>query len=214
MNSECESHYPRAGREPGAAEGNCVAARGVGSAGSGRLVRNESDSIRRAQRASLLGKGEVCRVSGESVTVLDCHTGHRPVRVWVESDDRKGAWRSGDPGRRLSRDGVRGSIVAVKPGNAGGAKGPRKVTRDGNAQGTKPAVVPGRDKQAGETSATPIRVGEGTERMRRPRRGGEKGSDRQSVADRTLDGGRATRWQRRGQHHGGALRQRLAVCST
>ena len=34
---------------------------------------------------------------------------------------------SGSDGPRSRRAGVRGSIVAMKPGNAGGAKGPRKM---------------------------------------------------------------------------------------
>ena len=130
MNSECESHYPRAGREPEAAEGNCVAVtRGGEQPEAEGWSETKVNSIRRAQRASLLGKGEVCRVSGESVTVLGLPTldTGRCECGWSRND-RKGAWRkwrsrSGE----LSRDGVRGSIVAVKPGNAGGAKGPRKV---------------------------------------------------------------------------------------
>ena len=130
MNSECESHYPRAGRKPGAAEGNCAAAtRGGEQPEAEGWSETKVNSIRQAQRASQRGKSEACRASGESVTVRELpklDTG-RCECGWSRND-RKGAWskwrsRSG----RLSRDGVRGSIGAEKPGNAGGAKGPRKV---------------------------------------------------------------------------------------
>jgi len=87
------------------------------------------NSIRRAKRASLLAKGEACRESGELVTVqvlprletgrLGCGWG---------GNGWKGAWEKWRDRRRgLTGVGVRGSIVATKPGNAGGAKGPRKV---------------------------------------------------------------------------------------
>ena len=130
MNSECESHYPRAGREPEAAEGNCVAVtRGGEQPEAEGWSETKVNSIRQAQRESLRAKGEACRGSGESVTVrglpkLDtgrCECG------WSRND-RKGTWDKWRSRRgELSRDGVRGSIVARKPGNAGGAKGPRKV---------------------------------------------------------------------------------------
>ena len=130
MNSECESHYLRGDRDCGAVEGNCVAARRGGEQPEteGRS-RTKVNSIRHVRRASLLGKGEACRGSGKSVTALTLSklaTG-RLGCGWSENDPKRAwdKWRS----RRgeLSRDGVRGSIVAMKPVNAGGAKGPRKV---------------------------------------------------------------------------------------
>jgi len=130
MNSECESHYLRGDRDCGAVEGNCVAARRGGEQPEteGRS-RTKVNSIRHVRRASLLARGEACRVSGKPVTALTLSklaTG-RLGCGWSENDPKRAwdKWRS----RRgeLSRDGVRGSIVAMKPVNAGGAKGPRKV---------------------------------------------------------------------------------------
>ena len=130
MNSECESHYLRGDRDCGAVEGNCVAARRGGEQPEteGRS-RTKVNSIRHVRRASLLARGEACRVSGKPVTALmlsKLATG-RLGCGWSENDPKRAwdKWRS----RRgeLSRDGVRGFIVAMKPANAGGAKGPRKV---------------------------------------------------------------------------------------
>jgi hypothetical protein len=87
------------------------------------------NSIRQVQRASLLGKGEAGRASGEPVTVQGLpilETG-RCMCGW-SGNDRKGSWDKWRERRGwLTRDAVRGSMVALKPGNAGGAKGPRKV---------------------------------------------------------------------------------------
>ena len=92
------------------------------------LVRRITNSIRPVVTASLLGKGEACRASGESV----------PVRVLSKletgrfgcgwsGNDWKGAWdkwRALSGCRARSPIGVRASIVASKPGNAGGGKDP------------------------------------------------------------------------------------------
>jgi hypothetical protein len=87
------------------------------------------NSIRHVRRASLLIKGEACRGSGEAVTALGLSK-LETVRLgcgW-SGNEKKGAWdKWRDRRGGLSRVGVRGSIVAMKPGNAGGAKGPRKV---------------------------------------------------------------------------------------
>ena len=130
MNSECESHILREGRNRGAVEGNCVAARRGGEQPETEgWSRTRVNSIRHVRRASLLGKGEACRASGERVTVRELSKLEtRRLGCGWSGNDRKGTWdkwryRSGG----LSRDGVRGSIVVMKPGNAGGAKGPRKV---------------------------------------------------------------------------------------
>ena len=130
MNSECESHYLRGDRDCGAVEGNCVAARRGGEQPEAEgWSRTKVNSIRHVRRASLLGKGEACRASGEAVTALALSK-LETVRLgcgW-SGNDRKGAWDKWRYRRgRLSRVGVRGSIVAKKPVNAGGAKGPRKV---------------------------------------------------------------------------------------
>ena len=142
MNSECESHYRHAGRKRGAVEGNCVAARRGGEQPETEgWSRTRVNSIRHLQRVSLLAKGEACCASGESVTVrvlpiLDTER----CRCGWSGNDRKGTW---DKWRDLSGcqegspTGVRASIVALKPGNAGGAKGRRKTnctkSEDGNS---------------------------------------------------------------------------------
>jgi len=139
MNSECESHIPHAGREREAAGGNCVVARRGGEQPEAEgWSRTRVNSIRHVGRASLLGMGEACRASGESATVqgLPILDACLPGCGWSEND-WKGAW---DKWRDLSGcqvrglTGVRASIVAMKPGNAGGAKGRRKT----NCTGTKP----------------------------------------------------------------------------
>jgi hypothetical protein len=127
MNSESESLFPRADRERGAVEGNCVAARRGGEQPETEgWSRTKVNSIRHVRRASLLGKGEACRQSGEAVTALALSK-LETVRLgcgW-SGNDRKGAW---DKWRYLSGcqeegpTGVRAFIVALKPGNSGGAK--------------------------------------------------------------------------------------------
>jgi len=93
--------------------------------------RTKVNSIRHVQRVSLLGKGEACRVSGESVTVqgLPILETDRCGCGW-SGNDQKGAWdkwRARSGSRREGRAAVRAFIVAMKPGNAGGAKGRRKM---------------------------------------------------------------------------------------
>ena len=94
-----------------------------------RWSQTQVNSIRRAKRASLLGKGEACGASGEPVTALrlpKLETGR--LGCGWGGNGWKGAWEKWRDRRRgLTGVGVRGSIVAMKPGNAEGAKGPRKV---------------------------------------------------------------------------------------
>jgi hypothetical protein len=132
MNSECESHYLAGGRDRHAVESNCVAARRGGEQlETEGWSRTEVNSIRHVRRASLLGKGEACRESGEQITVRalpkleSCRLG-----CGWSGNDRKGAWdkwreRSGS--RREGSIADRAFIVAMKLGNAGGAKGRRKM---------------------------------------------------------------------------------------
>ena len=130
MNSECESHYHAGGRDWHAVESNCVAARRGGEQlETEGWSRTKVNSIRHVRRASLLGRGEACRESGEQVTVRalpkleNCRLG-----CGWSGNDWKGAWdKWRDRPGQLTLVGVRGSVVAMKPGNAGGAKGPRKV---------------------------------------------------------------------------------------
>ena len=130
MNSACESHDLRGDRNRGAVEGKCVAARRGGKQPQTEVwSRTEVNSIRHAQRASPLAKGEACRFGGESVAVrvLSILQTGRCVGGW-SGNESKGTWdKWRDRRRELTGAGVRGSIVAMKPGNAGGAKGPRKV---------------------------------------------------------------------------------------
>src|SRR5919108_6453749 len=98
MNSACESHDPPGDRKPAAAEGNCVAARPGGEqpeadeqsrTGRPRPV----NSIRCGRRASLLGKGEACRASGEPRTALSLSKLERGRRAYGWSGNaRKGTW--------------------------------------------------------------------------------------------------------------------------
>ena len=130
MNSECASHLPPGDRDREAAEGNCVAARRGGEQPEAEgWSRTKVNSIRHVSRASLLGKGEACRASGEPDTVQELSQlkSGRLGCGW-SGNDWKGAWdKWRDRHGWLIRVGVRGSIVAMKPSNAGGAKGPRKV---------------------------------------------------------------------------------------
>jgi len=130
MNSECESHYRAGGRDRHAVEGNCVVARRGGEQlETEGWSQTKVNSIRHVQRVSLLGKGEACRESDEPVLVRGlpiletgrCRCGWSG-NVWKGAGDK---WR--DRREWLTGAGVRGSIVAKKPGNAGGAKGSRKV---------------------------------------------------------------------------------------
>ena len=130
MNSECESHYRRGGRDRGAVESNCVAERRGGEQlETEGWSRTKVNSMRHVPRASLRAKGAACRESGEPVPVQGLpklETG-RCGCGW-SGNVRKGAWDKWRDRRGwLTRAGVRASIVAVKPGNAGGAKGRRKV---------------------------------------------------------------------------------------
>ena len=134
MNSGCESHYPTGDRKPEEAGGNCVAARRGGeqpeaNVRSQTVVPTMVNSIRPWSTASLLAKGEACRESGEpataqSLSMLDAGverggwSGNAGKGSWLKIRERRG---------RLTCGAVRALIVATKPGNAGGAKGRRKV---------------------------------------------------------------------------------------
>lgn len=130
MNSACESRDRPGDSRRGAEEDNRVAARRGGEQSESEgWSRTEVNSIRQTQRASLLAKGEACRFGGEPATARGLSkpwvgrgvggwSGNGPKGTWDKWRDRRG---------ELTRAGVRGSIVAMKPGNAGGAKGSRKV---------------------------------------------------------------------------------------
>ena len=105
-----------------------------------------TNSIRPGRPASLPEKGEARK---EPVALRGCVLKRRQGSVrWLETECSEGQTReAGRPGwqegrcsyayswrrcagrgrRRAGHSGVRASIVALKPGNAGGAKGRRKV---------------------------------------------------------------------------------------
>ena len=93
-----------------------------------RGPKHKVNSIRCEQVASLPRKDEACRESGGTITaqilprleMVTCSHG------WSENA-RKEAWdNKRDPRTRSRTSGVRAAIVALKSGNAGGAKGRRK----------------------------------------------------------------------------------------
>ena len=132
MNSECVSQIHPGGRDRGAVEGNCVAAmRGGEQPETDSWSQTKVNTIRHPARASLLAIGEACRASGKLVTVQGLpklETGR--VGCSWGGNDWKGAWDKWRTRTRCRREGssaVRAFIVAMKPGNAGGAKGRRKM---------------------------------------------------------------------------------------
>ena len=147
MNSECESHLLRAGRERGAAEGNCVAARRGGEQpeAEGRS-RTQVNSIRPPSRASQLANGEASRASGKPVPVrgLPILATGRDGGGWSENDPKGTGvkWRDLPACQERRPAGGRASIVARKPGNAGGAKGRRKTNRPKTNRGIRLRLLP------------------------------------------------------------------------
>jgi hypothetical protein len=134
MNSECESHIPPADRKSVAAGGNCVAAMRGGEQPEAEVrsqigLLRPVNSIRWLRRASLCRKGEACRASGEPRTARGLSMLDRGLRShgWSENARKGSGMTIRDRRRRLTCAGVRALIVAMKPGNAGGAKERRKV---------------------------------------------------------------------------------------
>ena len=119
-----------------AAGGNCVAARRGGEQPEADpRSRTQVNPIRLPATASLLANGEACRGSGDP-------SGRHPsskARAGVAGDGWGGnagkvSWRTVEscPGRtprQRRRAAVRAAVVALKRGNARGAKGGRKVER-------------------------------------------------------------------------------------
>ena len=135
MNPASESLSPPEYRKPVAAGGNCVAAMRGGEQPEAE-VRPQTgmpmpvNSIRCAAGASLLGKGEACRIDGKPRTARGLYMLDRGRAEYGWSEDaKKGAWRK--MGRRCRGTdacaGIRALIVVMKPGNSGGAKERRKV---------------------------------------------------------------------------------------
>jgi hypothetical protein len=135
MNSVSESLNPPGDRKSVAAEGNCVATMRGGEQPEAE-VQSQTDlprsvnSIRYARRASLLGEGEACPITrDEPRTARGLSMPERGRRVYGWSEKApKGTWNKMRRRRGgLTRAGIRALIVAMKPGNAGGARGRRKV---------------------------------------------------------------------------------------
>ena len=117
-----------------AAEGNCAAAMQGGEQPEAEVrsqigLSRPVNSIRWLRGASLLGNERSLPPERRTTD------GPRPVNAgpyrrsysWSENAP-KGSWMTiRDRCERLSSAGVRAPIVAMKPGNAGGAKGRRKV---------------------------------------------------------------------------------------
>lgn len=134
MNSVCESHNPPGDRKAVAAGGNCVAARRGGEQPEAEVWSQIGrprpvNSIRWLRGASLRSKGEACRESGEPRTAEGLSMLERGPRShgWSENALKGSGMTIRDRRGRLIRVGVRAPIVAMKPGNAGGAKERRKV---------------------------------------------------------------------------------------
>ena len=119
-----------------AAEGNCVVARRGGEQPEADLrSQTKVNPIRPLTAASLLGKGEACRMSGNQ----SCP--HPPFKGkdwavrggWGENAGKVscGSVEScpGGNSRERSRAAVRAVIVVMKRGNSRGAKGGREVER-------------------------------------------------------------------------------------
>ena len=119
-----------------AAGGNCVVARRGGEQPEADLrSQTRVNPIRFATMASLLATGEACRMSGNRFLPHPSSTGEKRVVVdgWGENAGKVSCGRveicPGRNPRERSRAEVRASIVAMKRGNARGARGGRKVER-------------------------------------------------------------------------------------
>ena len=157
MESESESLIPPEASNGRAAEGNCVAVRRGGEQPEAeRQSQTRVNTIRPTDAASLLADGEACPGRGNR------DAPQPSSRVWSRASE--GGWCGNvvkvpcgsDETHRIQEPergpvGVRAAIVAVKPGNAGGAKGGSEVKASSERScEDKPARVPAGDKQAEE----------------------------------------------------------------
>ena len=118
--------------------GNCADREAVwGATRDEAAIRRNTNSIRPCRLASLRWKGEAqTRASGKSVTLMVGAKAMAGAVRWLETESHEGGaheverpvrqWDGGTVGE-ADRAGVREPIVAMKLGNAGGAKGCRKV---------------------------------------------------------------------------------------
>jgi len=117
-----------------AAGGNCAAAMQGGEQPEAEMrsqigLPRPVNSIRPVRWARLRSKGEACRESGEPRTAHSLSMLDRGWRKgsWSENASKGSRMTIRDRRERLSSAGVRAPIVAMKPGNAGGARGRREV---------------------------------------------------------------------------------------
>lgn len=136
MNSRGESPTPPGTSNGRAANGNCVVMRRGGEQPKAEpWSQTKVNSIRPTASASLLGKGEACRVSGESPRTRTSFEkrGGDAEGGWSENVAKGTCGRvESCPGRnpyQRGRAAVRAAIGAMKRGNARGAKGGREVER-------------------------------------------------------------------------------------
>ena len=119
-----------------AAEGNCVVVRRGGEQPEADLrSQTRVNPIRFTTAASLLASGEACRTSGNRFLPDPSFTGEKRAVVdgWGENAGKVSCGRveicPGRNSRERSRAEVRAVIVAMKRGNACGARDGRKVER-------------------------------------------------------------------------------------
>ena len=119
-----------------AAEGNCVVVRRGGEQPEADLrSQTRVNPIRFTTAASLLASGEACRMSGNRFLPHPSYTGEKRAVVdgWGENAGKVSCGRveicPGRNSRERSRAEVRAVIVAMKRGNACGARDGRKVER-------------------------------------------------------------------------------------
>ena len=119
-----------------AAEGNCVVVRRGGEQPEADLrSQTRVNPIRFTTAASLLASGEACRTSGNRFLPDPSYTGEKRAVVdgWGENAGKVSCGRveicPGRNSRERSRAEVRAVIVAMKRGNACGARDGRKVER-------------------------------------------------------------------------------------
>ena len=130
--SHPETSYGRAAR------GNCVVVRRGGEQPEADLrSQTKVNPIRSSTAASLLVSGEACRMSGNRFLPHLSFTGEKRAvgDGWGENAGKVSCGNveicPGRNPRKRSRAEVRASMVAMKRGNARGARGGRKVERQG-----------------------------------------------------------------------------------
>lgn len=134
MNTKGESPIPPEASKGRAAEGNCVAARPGGEQPEADLwSQTKVNPIRPDRVASLLGNGEACAREHDRIDPDPSSRGQMRALSggWGENAGKYSGGRvencAGRKPLKRRRAVVRAVIVAVKRGNARGAKGGRKV---------------------------------------------------------------------------------------